>query len=250
MGTAYRMCLSLCACLAMLFPVCTALEGLCQSSRTVSAGGLASASFDPAGNYRIIAASDPDGGSYTGKVSISKNVGAYRVNWALPDGGAYEGVAVLVGNTLAIGWSSARDKLQRGVVGYRIQGGKLSGRWTLAGMNGAVGTEELEGAVGLQGSYRIVRSTVPGQKGGYSGTVNITPNGDTYVLEWKLNSGENYKGVGIRQGDVLAVGWSVGAKAGQQAASVATYRPKGAGLEGVWGMPGLKRLGSETLAKE
>jgi hypothetical protein len=102
----------------------------------------------------------------------------------------------------------------------------------------------------LQGSYRIVRSTVPGQSGGYSGRVNITPNGDTYILEWKLNSGENYKGVGIRQGDVLAVGWSVGVKPGQPAASVATYRPKGAGLEGVWGMPGLKRLGSETLAKE
>jgi len=250
MRTVYRMGLSLTACLAALLIVCAAFDGLCQSSHSVSAKGLSSANFDPSGNYRIIAASDPDGGNYTGKVSISKNADAYRVTWALPDGGAYEGVAVLMNDTLAIGWSSARDTLPRGVVAYKIQGGKLSGRWTLAGMKGAVGTEELEGAPGLQGSYRIVRSTVPGQSGGYSGTVNITPNGDTYILEWKLNSGENYKGVGIRQGDVLAVGWSVGVKPGQNAASVATYRPKGAGLEGVWGMPGLKRLGSETLAKE
>jgi hypothetical protein len=244
------MCLSLTVCLAVLFIVCASVGGLYQSSSTVSARGLAVANFDPSGNYRIVAASDPDGGNYTGKVNISKNADAYRVTWALPDGGAYEGVAVLVNDTLAIGWSSARDKLQRGVVAYRIQGGKLSGRWTLAGMNGAVGTEELEGAQGLQGSYRIVRSTVPGAKGGYAGMVNITPNGDTYIIEWRLTSGENYKGVGIRQGDVLAVGWSVGAQPGQTAASVATYRPKGAGLEGAWGMPGLKRLGSETLAKE
>lgn len=212
------------------------------SARLQSTKRLPATMFDPSGNYRIASATDPDGASYGGTVAVSRIGDAYRVRWTTGDA-SYEGIGVPVDDTLAVGWGSGKGR--RGAVAYRINGGRLSGRWTMSDMNGAVGTEELDGSPGLQGSYRIVSSTIPGSSGGYTGTVNISSNGDTYIIEWRLNSGENYKGVGIRQGDVLAVGWGLG----PDSVAVASYKQKGALLQGVWAMPGGKRLGTERLSK-
>ncbi len=228
--------------LAALFITGATFDEPVISARLQSTKTLPGTTSDPSGNYKIASATDPDGAKYGGTVGISKIGDAYRVLWKT-GGSSYEGIGVQVDDTLAVGWGSGNGR--RGVVAYRINGGKLSGRWTMSDMKGAVGTEELEGAPGLQGSYRIVRSTVPGASSGYSGTVNISSNGDTYIIEWRLASGENYKGVGIRQGDVVAVGWGLG----PGSVAVASYRPKGSMLQGVWAMPGGRRLGSETLGK-
>ncbi|HEV2912055.1 MAG TPA: hypothetical protein VGX92_01955 [Pyrinomonadaceae bacterium] len=223
--------------------ITVAVGGRGASARRSNAEGVQALGPDLSGSYRLAAATDPEGGSYGGTVDISRLGAAYRVAWTVTGGGSYEGVGVQMDDALAIGWGSGRAN--RGVVVYRIQGGRLSGKWTITDMKGALGTEELEGAPGLQGSYRIVHSTVPGAARGYAGTVNITASGDTYIVEWRLASGENYKGVGVRQGDLLAVGWSPG----RGSVAVATYRQKGAVLKGVWAIPGEKRLGAETLSK-
>jgi hypothetical protein len=149
-----------------------------------------------------------------------------------------------MGNALMVGWGTGSGK--HGVVAYRIEGGTLKGAWTLSDMRGAIGTEDLAGSPELKGAYKIVASTTPGGGKGYAGTVTITPNGETYTVRWKLASGESYNGVGIRQGDLLAVGWGIN----QDSVGVVHYTQQGTALQGVWAIPGGKRLGSELLTRQ
>ena len=199
---------------------------------------------DLSGNYKIAASSNPGGGSYRGTVSINSMGDAYRVAWKLASGEAYEGVGIQMGSALAVGWGTGSGK--NGVVAYRINGGSLAGKWTLSDMRGAVGTEDLSGSPELRGAYKIVSSSTPGGGKGYAGTVTITPNGETYGVTWKLASGESYNGVGIRQGDLLSVGWGIN----QDSVGVVHYNQQGPALQGVWAIPGGKRMGSEMLTKQ
>ena len=201
---------------------------------------------DFSGNYKITSSSNPGGGggSYGGTVRISRMGEAYRIAWTLTGGESYEGVGIQMGDALAVGWGTGSGK--HGVVAYSISGGTLAGKWTLSDMRGAIGTEELAGSPALTGAYKIVKSTTPGGGKGYAGTVTITPSGDTYTVAWKLTSGESYNGVGVRQGDLLVVGWGIS----QDSVGVVHYWKQGAALQGVWAIPGGKSLGTETLTRQ
>jgi hypothetical protein len=207
---------------------------------------LAAVGDDFSGNYKITSSSNPGGGggSYGGTVRISRMGAAYRIAWTLTGGESYEGVGIQMGDALAVGWGTGRGK--HGVVAYSISGGTLAGKWTLSDMRGAIGTEELAGSPSLTGAYKIVKSTTPGGGKGYAGAVTITPNGDTYTVAWKLASGESYNGVGVRQGDLLVVGWGIS----QDSVGVVHYWKQGAALQGVWAIPGGKSLGTETLTRQ
>ena len=213
------------------------------SARSTPKNPLTAGGDDLSGNYRITAARNPDGSSYQGAVRISRLGDAYRIVWTMTAGSGYEGIGIQMGDVLAVGWGIGGGK--NGVVAYRIDGGTLTGRWTLSGMKGAIGTEELAGSPELRGDYKIVRSTTPGASKGYAGTVNITPNGDTYTVAWRLASGESYNGVGVRHGNLLVVGWGIR----QDSVGVVSYRVEGATLQGVWAIPGGDRLGAETLTR-
>lgn len=212
------------------------------SARSTAKSLTATVGGDLSGNYKITSSSNPEGGSYSGAVRISALGDAYRIAWATGAGESYEGVGIQMGDVLAVGWGTGRGK--HGVVAYRINGGTLAGRWTLSDMRGAMGTEDLAGAPELRGSYRIVRSSVPGGKG-YAGAVTITPNGDTYTVTWRLASGESYNGVGVRAGDLLVVGWGIN----QDSVGVVSYRQQGSALHGIWAIPGGRRLGTEVLTR-
>lgn len=213
---------------------------------TSSARSLMVAGGDSfSGNYKIASSSNPNGGSYGGAVRIASMGDAYSIVWTLSGGETYSGVGIQMGDQLAVGWGTGRGK--HGVVAYSINGGTLSGKWTLSDMKGRIGTEDLAGSPDLRGVYRIVGSTVPGAGGrGYAGTVTITPNGDTFTVAWKLASGESYNGVGVRHGDLLVVGWGVN----QDSVGVVSYRAQDGALRGVWAIPGGRRLGAETLTRQ
>ena len=57
----------------------------------------------------------------------------------------------------------------------------------------------------LVGTYKCEGSSGGGNT--YKGTVEITRKGDTYHLKWSLSANEHYTGIGILQGDVLAVSY-------------------------------------------
>jgi hypothetical protein len=95
----------------------------------------------------------------------------------------------------------------------------------------------------LAGRYQAQGTTPKGQP--YQGEVQIEQLGSLHVILWKLADGAAYKGIGIRQGDVLGAAYGGGkAKFG-----LVIYRIDGGTLTGVWAdSRDLKsELGKETL---
>ncbi|WP_437300543.1 serine/threonine-protein kinase [Sorangium sp. So ce426] len=194
----------------------------------------ASSDVDLAGTYDIVSSRNPGGqGSYTGNVLLSRSGDTYRISWIITKGAGYEGIAFVQGQTLAVGWASGGPY---GAAAYRIDGGRLRGQWIATDRPGQVISEELEGPEGLVGSYRIV-------DGARKGTVVIVPTGETYAVTWALSTGA-LKGVGIRSGDQLVVGWSPSQQVG-----VVSYAIAGRQLAGRWGTLGGTLAGSEALVR-
>jgi hypothetical protein len=190
---------------------------------------------DLSGSYAITHSQNIAGGSYQGTVLCAKSGEAYRVGWTLAKGPGYEGLALVMDRTLAVGWANGG---RYGVAAYKIDGGKLHGRWTSTDAPSVVGVEELSGPENLNGTYTIVRSS-----SGYTGTVAIVPTGETYSVTWAV-SGGGFRGVGIKRGDVLSVGWSPGATVG-----VVSYDIARDTLVGRWSLLNETRVGTETLTK-
>lgn len=187
------------------------------------------------GTYRIDQGMNPDGSRYQGAVAIQREGDVYRLAWQVGDN-AFGGVGIHVDDRLLVGWGPPDS---HGVVAYRVDGGKLEGRWASVGSGGTLGVEDLSGAPGLTGRYDIVASRSPGG-GSYAGTVDMRPSGDSLLLEWQLSS-ESYRGVGILDGDMLAVGW------GNGDVGVVIYRITGRTLDGRWAAPTGGPLGREVL---
>ena len=69
----------------------------------------------------------------------------------------------------------------------------------------------------------------------YSGEISIEKNGEVYDVYWWLNSGEVYMGIGILEGDYLAVAYS---DESFTAFGVVLYIVNGNNLSGFWAAPG------------
>jgi hypothetical protein len=95
----------------------------------------------------------------------------------------------------------------------------------------------------LVGKYQAAGTTPQGKP--YSGEVQVEQLGGLHVLLWRLADGEAYKGLGIRQGDVLGAAYGpADTKFG-----IVVYRVNGGTLTGIWAdSHDLKsELGKETL---
>ena len=109
---------------------------------------------------------------------------------------------------------------------------------------GLVAQARAADAPDIAGEYKCEGTGSAG--GTYSGTVQIAKKGETYEISWTLNSGETYKGLGILQGDVLAVTFSGGNGSGVVAYKV----DKGGKLSGKWSLPEANgKVYTETLTK-
>src|SRR5688572_26555609 len=83
--------------------------------------------------------------------------------------------------------------------------------------------------------------------GNHEGKVEITENGDVFKVEWTLALGENYEGVGIRNGNVLSVSWESGNSSGIVVYTI-EKGDKGPKLNGKWSPnPGNGKLLNEDL---
>jgi hypothetical protein len=82
----------------------------------------------------------------------------------------------------------------------------------------------------------------------YTGVAVVTKAKEVYIVQWTIGIGSNFVGVGIRQGDKLAVSW---AQAGEKGLvrGINLYRiEKGPTLNGRWAtLPGDGTLKTETL---
>jgi hypothetical protein len=90
---------------------------------------------DITGKYRC-EGTNAEGKTYTGTVEITKVGDTYKVAWTLGSGESYEGVGILEGDVLGVSFGG-------GVVVYKVEKGKMSGKWTVPDAKGKVFTETL-----------------------------------------------------------------------------------------------------------
>lgn len=187
------------------------------------------------GDYSITSATLPNGKTYSGKVRITKVGKSYSVEWAT-SAGKYQGVAIRVGDVLAVGWGGRGT----GVVAYMRDKNSLKGLWT-SGLTGQLGTETLQGKSKSWSGTWTVAGTNPGGNGRYEGSVSISPN-NPHTIRWKV--GNTYSGVGLDGHGVLAVGW------GRGDVGVVHYKISGNKLLGRWAIPGSSGVGTENLKRQ
>lgn len=190
------------------------------------------------GNYTIESARNPGGGTYSGDVAIKQQGEVYRLDWKLAAGTQF-GVGIESGTALGVGLAEAEPF---GVVMYLVNGGELNGTWALPS-SPKLGSEQLSGPAGLNGTYKIVKGLNP-DGSQYTGTVAISPRGKLYDVAWTV-PGNDYKGTGVLSGNTFAVGWGTGKNVG-----VVLYTDAAGKLSGQWGQPAGTELGLETLAKK
>jgi hypothetical protein len=208
--------------------------------KTTRAEPPAAVSGKLSGEYTITSASRPGGDRHVhaGTVAISAAGGQYAIEWRLENGQKYRGVGLEAGEFLAAGWDAAGDA---GVAVYEIDGGQLRGRWATAGDGGKLGTEELRGPAGLNGSYEIVGARSPGG-GAYDGQLSLTPSGSIYRLIRRAGP-STYYGAALKKGSRLFAGFSTGGGA------VMVYTIKDKKLNGQWAQPSSSQLGTEFLTR-
>lgn len=82
----------------------------------------------------------------------------------------------------------------------------------------------------------------------YTGVAFITKKNDAYIVQWMIGTGAAFFGVGIRDGDTLAVSWAIPGDKGV-VRGVNLYRIEtGPRLVGRWtAFPGDGQLRTETL---
>jgi hypothetical protein len=85
------------------------------------------------------------GKNYSGVAVITRKNDAYLVQWVIGAGGAFFGIGIRDGDTLACSWAIPGDKgVVRGVNLYRIEPGpRLVGRWSAFPGDGSIRTETL-----------------------------------------------------------------------------------------------------------
>lgn len=82
----------------------------------------------------------------------------------------------------------------------------------------------------------------------YTGVAAISKKGDVYLIQWMIGTGSTFSGIGIRNGNNLAVSWAIPNERGM-VRGVNLYRIEaGPRLVGRWAtVPGPGVMQSETL---
>lgn len=99
-------------------------------------------------------------------------------------------------------------------------------------------------AADISGNYSVVGSNPNGSP--YKGALDVIKHGDVYQFRW--NAGRQYDGVGVPNGDVVAVAFTEGSNG--QGCGVVSYQIKSDGaLDGVWGYWGKNESGTEKAER-
>jgi len=83
---------------------------------------------------------NPDGATYSGVVEIVKHKDTYLVRWTMPNDSQVVGVGIMNGKMLAVSYYGGTPAL---VVYSVVDNGRLEGKWTAGGAEGAVFKETL-----------------------------------------------------------------------------------------------------------
>lgn len=190
-----------------------------------------------AGKYAITG-TNPNGTMYRGALEVIEHGDVYQFRWNA--GNQYDGVGVVNGEVVAVSFANGPNGTGCGVVDYNIQDdGSLVGRWGFWGKDeaGSENATRTSGS-GLEGEYDGSGKNPNGTT--YKVKITVEPAGNLYRFVWSNNT----DGVGIKQGDNIAVGIG-GVRCGFVA-----YEIKSDALEGIWGGYGSDRTGTEKATKQ
>ena len=96
----------------------------------------------------------------------------------------------------------------------------------------------------IAGKYNVAGSNPGG--GNYKGTLEVIHQGDVYQFRW--NAGTQYDGVGVANGNVVAVSFANGSNG--KGCGVVDYEITGDGaLDGKWGYWGVNEAGTEKATR-
>jgi len=201
-----------------------------------------------AGTWTIAEARTLQGQAYQGTVTITRigDTGAYQLEWKT-SGGAYQGLGLQAGeDTLYAAWSTH----DYGVAVYRVQDGKLSGRWMLSVAPGKTGSEDGSKPATKLAVRQKTTGTMPGGQP-YKGEIALKDKGEVWDVSWYVD-GKKTEGIAIPGNGreieaepfpVLGVGLGKGA-------GIVRYELHGEGeLRGVWAVPGPRKLAVENLTR-
>jgi hypothetical protein len=176
----------------------------------------------------------PKGKPYSGQVQIEQLGALHVVLWKLADGEAYKGIGIRQGDVLGVAYGPSNTKF--GIVVYKIAGGTLTGAWADSrDLKSELGKETLQGDPNLTGVYNIALGQNRDGMTNYGGQVQITRNGESYLLIWAKPAAI---GVGVRLNDMLVVAYT---GTPQKMPGVVAYQASGADvLSGIWSIAGIK----------
>jgi hypothetical protein len=84
------------------------------------------------------------GKAYSGVAVIAKKSDIYLIQWMVGGGSTFSGVAIRQGDTFAASWAMPAERgIIRGINLYKIESGRLVGRWASAPGPGVVQSETL-----------------------------------------------------------------------------------------------------------
>jgi hypothetical protein len=95
----------------------------------------------------------------------------------------------------------------------------------------------------IAGKYNITGTNPDG--GVYKGTLEIIPHGDVYQFRW--DAGRQYDGVGVVNGNVVAVAFANGPNG--KGCGVVDYEIADGALDGKWGYWGVNEAGTEKATR-
>jgi len=227
--------------LAIATPTPTIASTPSVTPTTPQASPAASASstdeVDFTGSY-LLGGAEYDTTPYTGTLNVTRQDAAYRVlrNTTVEA----LGIGIVQNKTLAVAYGSADAPC--GVIVYTVQkDGTLKGRW-LGTQRLTPGTELAERSIsqarpGIGGSYKVTGTNTDDTP--YHGTLKIDVRGAVYEFSWVVGA-SSYRGIGVRQNDVIAVGWGTA-----NCGIIAYSQDSDRSLHGVWGVSGQTQVGAE-----
>jgi hypothetical protein len=191
-----------------------------------------------------VTGTNQDGSQYRGTLDVSADNQVHNFTWVV-GGNTLEGVGVLRGNVV----TAAFGNEQCAVMSYFVlQDGSLSGQWAfigtdISGSEVATLSEGRSPAEDLSGAYSVTGINPDGTE--YGGELDIVQNADgaTLGLTWTFGSNPQVQGVGIRQGNMLLVGY------GPEGCGMNVFNVTPDEMSGPFAQIGVSGTGTETAIR-
>jgi hypothetical protein len=176
---------------------------------------------------------NPSGSPYRGMVAITQTGDQFTFKWWIGSQ-EFDGTGDLAGKMLVINWGADKPVVYtvgaRGILDGEWADGTATERLTLHALASDSPLEPREGV------YKVVG--YGGSGGRYQGTVNISREGERYLLDWKIGN-DAYRGAGTLADNLLTVDW------GSSTPVIYALSPDGT-LKGLWA----GGAGEETLTPQ